>query len=158
MEIDLVRILMTIINFLILVLVLKHFFWSKIGAVIQERQNNITEKMNVANEYVKETERLKIENENILSMAKQEGKKITKERKKRADKIYDEIIEYANVEAQTIKENAKNDIDRELQKAKFEIKEQVIDLSIAVSKKALEKNIDDDEQRRLIQNFIDEVI
>ena len=49
-DINISTLIFTLINFVILVLILKHFFWSKLQAVIEERQNNIDEKLMKADE------------------------------------------------------------------------------------------------------------
>lgn len=158
MEISLVKIIITIINFIILVLILKHFLWAKIEMVISLRQQEINESITKAENFVKESENLKIENEKVLGMTKVQNRKITKEKKLQADKMYDEIVEAAKFEADVIKLNVQNEIEMEFEKAKFEIKKQVVDLSLSVSKKVLEKEIDEKTHNDLINNFIDEVI
>lgn len=158
MEISLVKIIITIINFIILVLILKHFLWAKIEMIISLRQQEINESITKAENFVKESENLKIENEKVLGMTKVQNRKITKEKKLQADKMYDEIVEAAKFEADVIKLNAQNEIEMEFEKAKFEIKKQVVDLSLSVSKKVLEKEIDEKTHNDLINNFIDEVI
>lgn len=158
MEISLVKIVITIINFIILVLILKHFLWAKIEMVISLRQQEINESITKAENFVKESENLKIENEKVLGMTKVQSRKITKEKKLQADKMYDEIVEAAKFEADVIKLNVQNEIEMEFEKAKFEIKKQVVDLSLSVSKKVLEKEIDEKTHNDLINNFIDEVI
>ncbi|WP_297436130.1 F0F1 ATP synthase subunit B [uncultured Clostridium sp.] len=158
MSINFITVIITIINFIILLLILKHFFWEKISVAIEERQKSIMDRMDSADKEFKAGTEFKVENEKILSLAKEEGKKITEARKKKAEKIYDEILDNAKSETSAMKERAENDINRELDKAKFEIKEQVIELALVVSKKALEKSLDEAEHRRLIDSFISEVI
>ena len=158
MSINFITVIITIINFIILLLILKHFFWEKISVAIEERQKSIMDRMDSADKEFKAGTEFKVENEKILSLAKEEGKKITEARKKKAEKIYDDILENAKSETSAMKERAENDINRELDKAKFEIKEQVIELALVVSKKALEKSLDEAEHRRLIDSFISEVI
>ena len=45
MNIDPSVVLATMINFVILLLILKHFFWDKVGNVIKERQDYIESKI-----------------------------------------------------------------------------------------------------------------
>lgn len=158
MQIDFKTVIMTIINFIVLLLILKHFFWKKIGSAIDERQKDIVDTLDSADMKFKEGEEYSRTNKALLDGAKEEGKKITEARKRQADKIYDEILESAREEASAIRKRAENDIAREMDKAKFEIKEQVIELALVVSQKALDKKLDEAEHRRLIDSFIDEVV
>ena len=92
MELQLGKVIATIINFIILLLILKKFFWSKIEILIDERQKFILNKINEAKEKEEQAEKMIIEKEVALKEARIEGKKITEKRKNQADKIYDEII------------------------------------------------------------------
>lgn len=158
MNFQLSTVIITIINFIILLFILKLVFWNKIKASIDERANAIEAKIKATDDRLKEAQDLKSENERILRMAKEEGKKITENKKKQADKIYEEILESAKLDATEMKKRAEGDINREVEKAKADIKNQVIELSLVVSQKALDKSLDEKEQRRLIDNFIDEVV
>ena len=51
-------------------------------------------------------------------------------------------------------ERSRVEIEREKEKAASEIQKQVIDLSLILSEKALEKLIDEKEHRKLIEDFI----
>ncbi|GAA0078869.1 F0F1 ATP synthase subunit B [Clostridium sp. CTA-5] len=157
MDINISTLLMTLVNFFILVLILKHFFWSKIQLVIDERQNYVDEKLIKADEDSEKARMYLLENQKILQSAKDEAKKITENQKVKADKIYQDIIEDANQEAKSLRERAKIDIQREKEKAEYEVKKQAIDLAVELSIKALEESIDDNKHRELISDFITKV-
>ena len=53
MDIDPSVVIATMINFVIFILILKHFFWDKIQKVIQERQDYIEEQLDKAEEILK---------------------------------------------------------------------------------------------------------
>ena len=99
MEINLGLILASLINFFILFAILKHFFFNKVEAIIEEREEYINKQMDDAEEATNKARLLAIENERILKQAREEGKKITEEKKKKAEKIYDEIVLEAKNEA-----------------------------------------------------------
>lgn len=157
MEIDPSIIIMTLINFFILVLILKHFFWNKIKDIIQEREDYIDDKLNQAEEDSQKARLYLIENERILSNSKKEGKLIIEKKKAKATQIYHEIIQDANKESRAIMDRAKLEISREREKAQYEIKKQIVDLAIDLSAKALEEKVEDSKQRELINDFITKV-
>lgn len=157
MEIDPSIMIMTIINFIILVLVLKHFLWDKIKAIIEEREDYIEEKLNQAEEESQKARLYLIENERILSNSRKEGKKIIESKKEKANRVYNDIIEDANKEARSIMDRAKLEISREKEKAQYEIKKQVVDLAIDLSAKAIEEKVGETKQRELINDFITKV-
>lgn len=147
----------TIINFFILVLILKHFFWDKIKNAIQEREEYIDEKLASADEESRKARLYLVENERILKSSKEEGKKIIEKRKEKANKIYNEIIDDANKEAKSIIERAKVEVDREKEKAQWELKNKVADVAVELSVKALEEKVTEEKQRELISDFINKI-
>ena len=157
MEINLGLILASIINFIILLAILKHFFFSKVKAIIQEREDYINERLDSAEEATDKARMLAIENERALNRAREEGKAITEKHKKKAEKIYNEIVEDAKAESNLIIERAKVEIEREKEKAEYALKKEAIDLALELSKKVIEKNIDEEKNRQLIDEFISEV-
>lgn len=158
MEINFVKIIMTIINFIILLCVLKHFLWNKLQFIIEERENQITEKIFKANELLKESETLKLESQKILNNSKEESREIKRVEKIKAEKIYKQIIDVAKIDSYKLKEKAQVEIKMEIEKANYEVKKQIIDLSINLTQKALEREIDETEHRKIINHFINEVI
>ncbi|MPQ42537.1 F0F1 ATP synthase subunit B [Clostridium tarantellae] len=157
MGINIAKIIITIINFIALTFILKHFFWEKIKAAIENRESEIEEKILQADDDAEKARRLRIENERILKSAKEEGKKITAEQKRKADKFYQEIVENAHKEADTIMERSKLEIERETEKAKFELKQQTVQLAMMLSSKVLEETIDENKHKELINDFITKV-
>ncbi|SFC32995.1 F0F1 ATP synthase subunit B [Clostridium uliginosum] len=157
MDIDISIVLMTLVNFFILVLILKHFFWEKIQLTIEERQNYVDEKLIKADEDSQKAKMYLLENQRILQSAKEEGKKITEKQKEKGNKIYQEIIDNANEEAKSLLERAKVEIQREKEKAEYEVKKQAVDLAVQLSIKALEENMDESKHRQLIGDFITKV-
>lgn len=157
MEIKFSTMIMTWINFGIIILILKHFFWDKLKGIIEERQNYVDEQLSKADEDSEKARMYLVKNEQILKQAKEEGKKITERQKQKGDKIYQEIIDNAKVEASTLIERANLEIAREKEKAEYEIRKQAVDLAVELSIKALEQKIDEDTHRKLIGDFIAKV-
>lgn len=155
MELQLGKVIATIINFIILLLILKKFFWSKIEILIDERQKFILNKINEAKEKEEQAEKMIIEKEVALKEARIEGKKITEKRKNQADKIYDEIINEAKNSAKIIEEKSRLELEREKLKAMEEIKGKSVDLAITLSKKIVEKELDEKNQKEILDKFIE---
>lgn len=157
MEINLGIMLATIVNFLLLYAILKHFFFEKVKSIIDEREDYINESLESAEDATAKARMLVIENERVLKQAKKEGKKIIEYEKQKAEKIYSEIVEEAKKEADLVMERAKVEINREKEKVEYGLKKEAIDLALELSKKVIEKNIDEDKNRELINDFISEV-
>lgn len=157
MEINPSTLIATIINFLILYFILRHFFFGKVEAIIEEREDLINQQLDNAEEEAEKARFMAIENERILKNARDEGKAITERYKGKAEKIYDEIIEEANKESKIILDRAKVEIERQKEKAEYELKKEAVELAILLSTKVIEKNIDENKNRELIDDFLNKV-
>lgn len=157
MEFNLGVMLATVVNFLILFFGLKYFFFEKVKLIVEARENEISEKLDSAEEELEKARTLAINNERELQRSREEGKAITERHKKKAEKVYDEIVEEAKSEANLIIERAKVEIEREKEKAEYALKKEAIDLALDLSRKVIEKNIDEEKNRQLIDEFISEV-
>lgn len=157
MEVNYSTLVMNWINFAIILVIAKHFFWDKIKGILKERQDYIDKKMSKADEDSEKARMYLVQNEQILQTAKEEGKKITEQQKQKGEKLYEEIVGNAKSEAVSIKERANLEIEREKQKAEHEIKKQAVDLAIELSVKALGEQIDEQTHRKLIGDFIAKV-
>lgn len=157
MELNLATVVITVINFIILYLILRHFLFDKVNGVIDERNSSIKENIDKAETDKKEAEALKSENLKKLEESKIEGKKIVENYKQKAEKVSEGIKGEASNEAELIIERAKKEVQLEKEKAEDELKNKVVDLAVILSSKALEKSINEEEHRRLIEEFIAKV-
>ena len=154
MEIDVSKLIATLINFLILFLILKHYLFKPVNNMIDKRQNEIVDKINKTDEDMKKAEALKNENDKILSGAKNDGINIVEGYKVKAEQLSSDIVKGAKVEADTIIKRAKTEAERQTEKAADEMKNQIVDLAVLMSSKALGETVDEDQHRRLINDFI----
>jgi F-type H+-transporting ATPase subunit b len=154
---NLFTIFATIVNFIILLLFLKHILFNKVNGVIDKRTSEVKETIDKANADRAKAEALRLQNEENLQNSKIEGKTIVENYKAKAEKVSEELKKEASTEAQVIIERAKKEVEREKEKATAEIKDQVVDLALLLSSKALEQSIDEEQHRRLINDFIAKV-
>lgn len=157
MEIHWGQIIATIINFAILYFILRRFLFKPVNNAIDTRQHEIINKITKTEEDRKKAEELRKENEDKLRLAKQEGKSIVEDYKVKADKVSTDILQEARQEAETIIERARVEAEREKEKAADEIKNQIVDLAVVLSSKALEESANEEQHRRLIKDFIAKV-
>jgi F-type H+-transporting ATPase subunit b len=157
MDISVVTICWTIANFIILMAILRYFFFDKVNKVIDDRNEEVVSTIKNADTQKEQAKLLKIESEKNLEDSKIQGKNIVEDYKQKAEKVSEQIKSEASSEAELIIVRAKSDIEREKEKAEEELKNKVVDLAVILSSKALEKAIDEAEHRRLIEEFIAKV-
>jgi F-type H+-transporting ATPase subunit b len=91
-----------------------------------------------------------------MRRARQQAQEIIQKATKAGEEQASEIIESAKSEAARIKEAALADIQREKEKAVAELREQVATLSVLVAGKIIGRQMTQDIQREMVQEFIKE--
>ena len=157
MEIKWSDVIGTMVNFLILFLILRHFLFNKVNNMLTARSEDIKKDINSARINNEKAEQLRLENEQKLKDASKEGKSIVESFKAKADKVSKQILDDANGEAQNTLEKGKKELQREVEKASSDIRSQVVDLAVMLSSKTLGQTIDEAQHRKLIAEFISKV-
>lgn len=157
MSIDLTTIIATLLNTLILFLVLKHFLFDKVNKVINERQQEIQDSYDKADEAEKNARDLEKDYNEKIGQAKQEYAEIIRDATKKAQIHADEIIDEARVEAKEIRTNAENEIEREKKIAVNAIKDEISQIALSAASAVVEKELSGEENEKLIEKFIDSV-
>lgn len=157
MNVDVGMILASTINFVIFYFILKKLVFDKTIAVIDARQKEVQESMDRVEAGELKVEALKKQYDLDTQKYKEDGIKLVEQYKAKADNVYRETIEESKKDIEGIKESAMKEIEREKAKASNEVRAQVIDLSMKIAEKVLEKEIDENNHRELIDDFIAKV-
>ncbi|NOZ04244.1 MAG: F0F1 ATP synthase subunit B [FCB group bacterium] len=147
----------TIITFLVLFFLLAKFAWKPLLAMLEKREETIRKSLEDAEKAKQELERLQQESEAIIAKARNEAQKIVAEGKVIANRLRDEVLEKTKGKADAILKNAEKQIQMEKEKAIKEIKTEVVDLSIQIAGKLIEKNLSKDDNLALIRDSLQSV-
>ena len=146
----------TIITFLIVLWVLKRFAFKPIQRMIDQRRDRIREALDEADKArtearelreltAKEREQAKADREHILDEARRQSKRLVEQAKERADADLKEQLEKNREELAA--ENAR---------LREQIRRDVVELTLFAAEKVTGKVLDEDDQRRLIEETIEE--
>lgn len=154
---DLTNLVLQLISTLILFLVLRAKIATPLKQMLDKRAKTIEDDINVAKTQKTEAEEIKSKYELSLEKAKEEGRVIVESAKKRGDQLKEEIVSEARTEANVEKARAKNEIEREKEKALDSLKSEVASMAMLVANKVVNKNLDQATHKDMIDNFITEV-
>lgn len=121
---------------------------------LEKRKTKIENNIKEASEKLSQADELKFEYEIKLKDIEKEKSSILEEARTRAKQNEAQIIETAKKEAEAIKNRAMLDIQREQEKAKEDVRLQIIEVASLLANKFIAKNIDENEQKELIDNVI----
>ena len=143
------------IGFLITLWILKRYAWGPLLKLIEERRLKIVgefenidkEKQKAAElnaQYEAKLRQIDSERRNEIVKAVNEGKKIAEELKAAARDEVDEL-----------REKNKSELEREVAKAKVQLKDDMVRLTVAATSKLLHEQLDEKHHRKLIGEYID---
>ena len=155
---DLGTIFWMIIVFAVVVVVLKKFAWKPILSGLYEREESIAGALNSARKARDEMKSLKAGNEELLAQAKREKESILREALAVKENIIAEAKAKAAAESQKNIEQARRQIQNEKQNAINEMKKQMTELSLMIAEKIIRKEMaDSKQQQEMVNRLIDEI-
>lgn len=151
------QILISLANLVILFLIVKRFLYTPVKRVLAQRRAEIDEQYAKAKEAQEGAERQKEEWDQRIKGAQSEADDILKSAADRAQRREEQIVAEAKAKADGIVRQAQIDASLELGKAREQIKQEIVSVSAALTEKVLEREIDNDTHKELIDSFIDEI-
>ncbi|MCD5324070.1 MULTISPECIES: F0F1 ATP synthase subunit B [Pontibacillus] len=144
-------------TFIILLILLRIFAWGPLMNVMKERQDHISNEIDTAEKNRQDAERMSTEAQEELKKTRQEAHQIIEDAKKAAKEQEQDIIVAARTEGERIKESARQEIETEKEKAIQALQDQVASLSVRIASKVIEKELSEQDQEKLINEYIKEV-
>lgn len=156
-SINLWQILVSLANLVILFLLIKHFLYKPVKKMLENRQNTIDGDYLKAEEAKNKALADKAAYEEKLSDAKVEADGVIQSAVNIAKARENEILADAKTKADAIIKKAEDDAALELKKAEKIIKTEIIDVSTLLAEKILEREINEKDNKELIDSFIDKI-
>ena len=145
------------ISFLILFFLLRKFAWGKILKVLDERRARIASERKAAEEQMQLAAGLKAEFEAKMRLVDLEARKLIQAAEESGRKITEEIRQKAREEAHAIVENARQGIEFEIRQARETLKQDLVDIVLKATESLIEEKITEDQDRRIIENFLGKI-
>lgn len=143
-----------IINFVLLLLLLRKFLYSPFVAKMEERTRAIKLSLEEAQAARAQAAKQQEENAERLRAAHAEAEAIRARALKDAAEEQRKLVEAARVESQRLVESAKAQLEAETRKAREELRREVADLAVAVAEKLVRKSLRDEDHRRILDDAV----
>ena len=125
--------------------------------MLDVRENMIRSSLEDAKKAKLELEGLNQECEAITAKARSEAQSILADSKSAAEKVKEDTIAKAKEQAIKISDDAKKQIQIEKDKAIIDIKQEVVNLTLLVAEKLISKNLNDADNKSLIEESLKKV-
>ena len=156
MEGNLFTIFATLVNFLVLIVVLKWLLFDKVNKIIDDRNSEIIDNINLAEGKVRQADELRDSYEKQIANLENKGREIVRDAKVKADAQAKDIIQEAENKTAALIRQTEAEMERLKKKTLEDMKEEIGALAIFAAEKILEKQLDHQEQQAVIGKIIDE--
>jgi F-type H+-transporting ATPase subunit b len=143
-----------IVNFTLLAVLLYFVAYKPILRMLDARSARIKQGLEDAEMASKRAAEMEQEFERRMAEARKEGQEIIAQATKMSEKAGQDMLDKAREEAKVQIEKAKEEIARERELAMADLRQQVAELSLAISEKVIGETLDEQKQRQLIADFV----
>jgi F-type H+-transporting ATPase subunit b len=147
----------TVVTFLIVLWVLRRFAFSRIQGLIDQRRDRIREALDEADKARSEARELREQVAREREEAKADREQILEESRRQAQRQLEQAREQADADLKARLEKNREELEAENARLREQIRRDVVELTLLASEKVTGKVLDADDQRRLIDETIDEV-
>jgi F-type H+-transporting ATPase subunit b len=150
-------IIWTTVTFVILAAVLAKFAWKPMLKMLGEREDQIRDALAQAEKARTDAAEMMKQNEKNLTRAEAEYQKMIREGRALAEKLKDDIVAKARQQGEQELKRANEEIQRNLESAKLQLRSEVADLAIRAAEKILDETLDETKQKKLVDKFINQL-
>lgn len=153
-DINIYEIIMQMINFLILVYILKRILYTPMLKFLEDRSHGIKEAIDSAKQNREAAQKLLEKQETELKKSKKEALQIRYDAEHHGKREREKIIIEAGKQTEKMLEQARVDISAQVSSAKRDLKNQIATVSVQIASKLIEKNID----KKASESFIEKTL
>ncbi|MGH3015887.1 MAG: F0F1 ATP synthase subunit B [Gaiellaceae bacterium] len=147
----------TVVTFLIVLWVLRRYAFGRIQGLIDQRRDRIREALDEADKARSEARELREQVARERQEAKADREQILEESRRQAQRQLEQAREQADADLKARLEKNREELEAENARLREQIRRDVVELTLLASEKVTGKVLDADDQRRLIDETIDEV-
>ena len=146
-----------VVNFAVLLFVLKKFVYTPILNKLDERAKTIKQGVMAAQENVKKQEEMEKTFEKKMTLAAKKTDEIIAQAKEDAKSVKEDIIAQAKKDSEKMMERKKAEIEELLVKQEKELEKKVVDVAADLTKKVLSDALDAKTQENIIESQLKKI-
>jgi F-type H+-transporting ATPase subunit b len=147
----------TIIIFVLLLVILSKFAFKPMLAAVEAREKSLQAALDEAKRDREEAARVLADHRAQLESARSEAQKLIADGRMTAEKLRNDLLEQTKAQQQEMLESARRAIDTEKTNAIAALRREAVDLAIAGAGKVIERNLDNDANRKLVETYLGNV-
>jgi len=147
----------TLIIFLVLLVILSRFAFKPLTAAVAAREAALEKLIKDAQRDREEAQKLLAEQQRALDASRADAQRVIADARTTGEKLRKEMLEQTKQQQHELLERARAEIDTERKRAIADLRREAVDLALVGASKVVEKNLDDQTNRKLIESFLSTV-
>jgi F-type H+-transporting ATPase subunit b len=147
----------TLIVFFVTFMLLRKLAFPRISEALEKRQHMIEESIDTAQRTKAEADEILAEYRERLKEARAQAEEIVARARKAGEATERQSLEAAKETREELLEQTRRDIEAETRRAIQEIRKEVADLTVAATEAVTRKTLNEDDQRRLVEEALAEL-
>ena len=147
-----------VMNFAVLAIALFFLLKKPVAQFLGDRIQSIQEQLDELEAKKAEAEKKLAQYDEKLSMLSSESEKIIDQYKQQGEILREKILAEATAAADKLEEQARRSIEHEFKQARQQLEEEVFEKAIAKAEEKLKKNITDQDQDKLVDEYLTKVV
>ena len=144
----------TLIVFVVLLFVLTRFAFGPITRAVEAREKALQDAIEAAQRDRAAASELLEQQRRQLDASRGEAQKLIAEGRRMGEQMRTELLEQTHVQQRELLDRARQEIESEKEKAIHQLRREAVDLALAAASKVVEKNLDDQTNRKLIDDYL----
>ncbi|MDO8662145.1 MAG: F0F1 ATP synthase subunit B [Candidatus Omnitrophota bacterium] len=151
------EIIAQVLGFLILLTLLRVFAWKKILGLLDKRKEYVVSELKGIEDAKADIAKIKLEYAANMASIEETAKEKLHQAFNESKIILEDARKSAHLAAQEIIDNAKKSVQYELAKAKDELKNEIIDLTVKAAENIIQEKLTGAGDRKIVENFLGEL-
>ncbi|HYN69000.1 MAG TPA: F0F1 ATP synthase subunit B [Candidatus Eisenbacteria bacterium] len=156
-QINLFQVIIAATNFVVFLALIWAFAFRPVAKMLDDRKARIEQGLKDAEQASKDRESAEQERLAALAEARRESNEILARAQRVAQETRDADIAATREELERMRERAASEIEAEKLRALADLRAEVADLALAAASKVVHETMTGERQRRLVEEFLDEV-
>jgi len=147
-----------IVNFIVLLVLLRLFLYKPVMKVLDERAQRTKEAMDLAEATKKEYEQAKGEVQKQIEKGRQEAQAVITQAIQVGERLKEESRQETAKQTQVMIDRARSELEAERDKIVGDLRREFVDISIAAAEKVIKATLDKEKHRKLIDETLQESV
>ena len=147
-----------IVNFIVLLVLLRLFLYKPVMKVLDERAQRTKEAMDLAEATKKEYEQAKGEVQKQIEKGRQEAQAVITQAIQVGERLKEESRQETAKQTQVMIDRARSELEAERDKIVGDLRREFVDISIAAAEKVIKETLDKEKHRKLIEETLQESV